>query len=218
MRVRLVPPWVVGVIDAVDGWDDGERAAVGASYRRLGQTAELDLDLLSEQGYGELAERLDAYRERCVAFWVNGGHGEALHVRRPLTSRSQIDRRGEPRVDLVDELVQLRALPGVGDFVDAWLAAGPDTERIARAAGAAGAHYEITDGRGTAEITVDGANWPAVLGGTASVGEVARVFLLEANWSAWRDRDVRRLTRVSVEAEEVWPAPTVVRSGPTTHG
>jgi len=68
-----------------------------------------------------------------------------------------------------------------------------------------------TDGvRSSAEVRVEGwREWPEALGGAASANEIERVFVLSANHAGWRDRMVRRLTRLDVYGVELLANPEV---------
>jgi hypothetical protein len=49
--------------------------------------------------------------------------------------------------------------------------------------------------------------WPTALGGPAAPNELHRHVKIVANHAKWRDRKVRRLVRVEVSCDEVWPDP-----------
>jgi hypothetical protein len=203
----LIAPWVVATLSALEGWDDEILRVVNRSYRALGESSELDADILATAGYGDLAQRLCDYDEQCREFWRGDSHGAFVTVQRTLATAVQIDRRDE-RADLVEEISFLRGIPVLAEYLDELLSGEPEPALL----GTWGTPLRATLTRkgtcGTATVRVDDpVLYPVSLGGLRSFGEVARLFVLGVNWAKWRDRDARRLVSVQSVAHEIWPMP-----------
>jgi len=157
-----------------------------------------------------LQERLEQYvvTNRRVGQQLLDGSaiGPYVVVRRLLASAAQqAGTKSANRGDLVSELEALRTVPETSLVIDALLGAAVD-ETTLRTLG-----EFSTDGvRSSAEVRVEGwREWPEALGGAASANEIERVFVLSANHAGWRDRMVRRLTRLDVYGVELLANPEV---------
>jgi hypothetical protein len=199
-----VPAFVVRLLDPdFTGWD-----SVGV---RVGGNIEADVDALDAINPG-LGARAGAYWERCRDFWDTyaAGHaaGHAVRIDRRVAYSRQSDTRNG-RVDLTGELAALEALPLLGPLVTELTGASPSR-------GDLDSRYAplIVTTTTNGDETVVTAEFPArqdfpsALGGPHSRGELARRFRLTVNHAKWRDRRVRRLVCVDVEAIEIWPDPT----------
>jgi len=171
----------------------------------------VDLDSL-ERLQPELGLRAARYWQRCREFWdtyADGATaGPAVLVERRIVAARQSDTR-QGRVDLTTHLAALEATPVIGALVSELTGARPDFEDLAsRSAPLTVTHCSSGD------ETVVIAEFPArhdfdtALGGAHSRGELRRKFRLTVNHAKWRDRRVRRLVAVEIDAVELWPDPT----------
>jgi hypothetical protein len=206
---HLIAPWAVATLAGVEAWDDQTLGEVERCGRVIGEEREVDADLLREGNYGDLADRLVAYDEKCRAYWAGDPRGDYLLAHRTLHVKTQVDRGGE-RSDLIEELAFLHGVNGAKPYLSELLSKAPDDSALELLAGPVEAVLErgseLLRAKATIRI-IEPLSYPAGLGGLASYGEVARVFVLDVNWAKWRDRDVRRLVSVTSVAEEVWPVP-----------
>jgi hypothetical protein len=175
--------------------------------RLVGERAEVDLDAVADRVSVELAQSFYSHYLVCRSFdeRAGSGAGALVRIQRQLVAAVQRTSK-QQRADLEDELAALEAVPGVGVVVEEFLGSRPDLEHLA----VLGDPFYIslsTDGdMSVATLAVDAElDWALALGGAASAGEVRRWIQLGANYAAWRDRRVRRLTRVTITTEEVWP-------------
>jgi hypothetical protein len=174
----------------------------GCCAVRLGERVEADVDAVRSAFGEEAAARVLTYWDAACALWRDG-KGPAIVIARTLTRATQKDSKAG-RLELSEELAALEQLRGGAEMVEALLAPSPDMDALSMyAPGAEGNETHIT-------ITRRAADWPAVLGGAPTPAELRRHVRLTANHSKWRDRKVRRLVRVEVTAEEVWPDPSRV--------
>jgi hypothetical protein len=189
--------------------------------RRVGDRVEVDLDEVARrdetvarwaENYFESARRLWAHlKEQPIS-------GEVLAVRRPLVKVHQSDSKRDGRADLRDELAGLEQYGGFHALLDALL--GPEVSRtdLEEAAGAWQREIDISGSRVQVKLWVcDPVAWSDAVGGPAGPGEVARIFTLVAQHAPWRDRRVRRLVALNVEAEELWPAVSAAPATGRTH-
>lgn len=199
-----VPPFVVSLIEPdFDAWD-----RVGVV---VGTTVEADVEALElvQPGLGARAAR---YWQRCREFWdayaAGATAGPAVVIERRLVTARQSDTR-QGRVDLVAPLAALEAAPAIGALVTELTGAAPDLTGLdQRYAPLVVSHIA------TGDETVVTVEFPArqdfdpVLGGPHARGELRRRFRLTVNHAKWRDRRVRRLVAVDIDAVELWPDPT----------
>ena len=167
---------------------------------RVAERVEISLDRVAAEMCPDTAARLDSYWERSKALWAQG-RGPAVLVRRSLVTARQIDRK-DGRVDLHDELAALEVLPGADSVIETLLGQDPDLALLQDA------HADRTGNETTVTLTHRSLEWPTALGGPAGPGELHRVIVVTANHAKWRDRKVRRLARVDVSVDEVWPDPS----------
>ena len=203
--VLLVPTHYLELIVGPD-W----AVVLGEQVRfvRVGKRVEADVASCSE----ELRDQLQAYVQ--VNRLVGGALASAapigpfVVVRRHLSSVvQQAGTRSASRGDLVSELEALRGLSETSLVAEALLASTVDEEALR-----AMAVDVVRDGVKTSvEVRVEGwREWPEALGGGAFANEIERVFVLGANHAGWRDRMVRRLTRLDVYGVELLADPRVV--------
>jgi hypothetical protein len=216
--MRTVPAHVASLLATLPAVQHSIGDALASSGRQIGERVELDLDALAQATSPAVAEIVAAYHQTCQSFQANLASGAPagayIAVRRPLLESEQSDRKGA-RVDLAQELEELLRVPALGEFCGALLDGlnSPTRQQnLDRFGPLLDARLETGGANQTvATVALQGRShpWPTQLGGPASPGEVRRVFTLTANHASWRDRRVRRLQRLVVEAEEVWPHPLV---------
>lgn len=187
--------------------------------RKVGEAVELDLVAVGERG-GEaglaLGSLLARYVWQCRSFWAGWSHGQAagryVRVRRLLAEAVQRSTKS-CKQDLALELDALMELAGVGDLIEELTGPEPDFESLS---GRFSTFGSLTrDGtRTTVTLALEGIDaWPQCLGGAPSAGELRRLLTVQVMHAAWRDRRNRRVTRVRVEADEVWPEPNPLPEG-----
>jgi hypothetical protein len=203
---RTVPALAAAIVCA----DRTERDIVTACGARVGATVEIDLDLVAAQDQA-LAARLEDYWSRCNELWDRFAGGDvgldAVDVRRLLRSVAQTDSR-EGRKDLNAEVDELVNLAVVGPLVKELLGSKPDFDSIVARGASVGLTVEASADAHTIRFTLPARRpWSSALGGSASRGEWERVFTLRVSHAAWRDRRVRRLMSLQIQATETWARP-----------
>jgi hypothetical protein len=166
----------------------------------VGKRVEVDLDQVAQTLSTEIADSLESYWSTAHQLWEQGS-GKAVLIRRRIMTSRQVDRK-DSRIDLHAELAALEELPGGDIIVEALLGQDVDLDALA--------NYTVSqDGNETAvTITHRSLDWPDALGGPGAPGELHRTITVTANHAKWRDRKVRRLVRIDVSVDEVWPDPT----------
>jgi len=150
--------------------------------------------------------KLEKYWELCrKSFTDRQSKMPTVTVSRFLREDRQTDTAGK-RYDLVEQYKFLANAPFSKDLVEILLSANPELSQISNHSSC---ESVITERSGyVVSLTGRGQQvWPTSLGGLPSPREVARSFKLTTNYAAWRDRKVRRLTKVESRAIEVWPSP-----------
>ncbi len=122
--------------------------------------------------------------------------------------------RGDRRHDLTGEAEALSVLPGFGNYFEILTGARPDRAQLRRAQ--VGLRIDLlagtvprNGGKGRAVFewrTAAAIPWPAALGGGSRIAERERSVLVEIRWAPWRDRRIRRLSRVAVRSHQSWPS------------
>lgn len=134
---------------------------------------------------------------------------QPIAVARTIVDDAQADSVAKGRVDLPDALVALTGLPGgAGDFFHELLAPTPDRETLRRLSAPFHGSFRFEeDGKqSTATLHFEGGDsWPAALGGEWT-SERMRSITVSCRYAKWRDRRVRRLSRVQVVARDAAPA------------
>jgi len=201
--MKLVPSHLCDLVFG-PGWTDAPALAeLVASAVKLGAgRVEVDLD----QAPSELADLVLGYQEanRMVASQLEGGEaiGPWIITSRLLVSRvQQAGTKSAQRGDLAAELAGLREIDECDKVAEILLASTVDLEAL-KATGAE--LVESTGAKTVVKVRIEGQrDWPESLGGGASRNEIERHILLSANHASWRDRQLRRLTRVDVHALEI---------------
>lgn len=199
--------------------DPAVRAAAGSTGVQVGAALELPVAALESLVPG-LGARVEGFFLAARGLWAGldiGGLASsfspegtlalpegAVLVRVPLIDVRQKDSR-TVRVDLSGQLEALEHVPvlrpalGLLDSEPAWEALG-SLGRLER------------DGdRSSLTVDVRSPLWPLELGAAPCPGELRRSVCLEASHAGWRDRRVRRLLRVRVDALQLWPDPSPFR-------
>jgi hypothetical protein len=203
---RSVPALVLELVDpSFAHWD-----AVGV---HLGDAVEVGIPELARFS-PELADRCNAYWAACRRFWDDVAAGavrrDGVETRRVLAENRQTDSR-QGRCDLTAELEAfstgdlaglVEQLTGTGVNWDE-ISSNPMVESVVRD-GDASTVTLLYPGRGA---------WDDVLGGGCSRAETGRRFMLGLSHAKWRDRRVRRVVSLSVEAVEIWPNPAPFHLG-----
>ena len=199
-----VPTFVLALIrPEFTAWDQ-----VGC---RVGDRVEVSTFTLEqlEAGLGLEAAR---YWDRCRVFWDRFAAGESglvgLTVERELArdrqSTSHADRR-----DLVEAVEALEAQPSLASVVATALGNEPDWDALRSLGAVVEAGAKDTT---VVTYTYRGRqDWPVLLGGLPSRGELARTFTFVVSHAKWRDRRNRRLVEFAVAAAEIWPDPQTTR-------
>lgn len=193
--------------------DNGELAVVYAKHTTdIDGHAYVDVDACREadQFSRDAGEALAAYMEACEKFWANMAAGKEvgpyMATRRILAADRQRD-----NADLSEVYEEALELPVVGRGLDTALESEPELRAVdAIAAACGGEAVESQPGEMELSFYVDTAEqwvWGASLGGRPGPGEAVREVRFWVRHAKWRDRKVRRLTRVEVAAHELWPQP-----------
>lgn len=157
----------------------------------VGGRVELDLAAVRDRVGDQTAERLGSYWAACRRFWnraatTGAPQGAAVRIERLLLDVRQDT--GRAKQDLTVQLDALRQVPELAAELRTLLDEHPAGER----------QVQLWAPRGL---------WGAELGGAPSSGELRRRFTIDVRYAGWRDRPGRRLARVQVHAEELWPDP-----------
>jgi hypothetical protein len=172
-------------------------ALVRSCAVRLGNKVEVSLEAVKETAGAEAAERLSNYWRAATQMW-SSGKGRAVLVRRPLVQVAQKDGK-EGRVELAAELAALELIPEGDALVEALLGPAVQPDQLTS--------VETNGNETSVTVTRRMVEWPTALGGPAAPNELHRHVKIVANHAKWRDRKVRRLVRVEVSCDEVWPDP-----------
>lgn len=189
-------------------------AAAAGHLRMLGDRPEVDLPSLAADAV-DVAHALSQYWTACQQLWEDLRHGAAtgsyVMVSRSVHRATQQNSK-KAKVDLTGELAACADIPEVADIVNALTDPDPDEVLLASLAEQVNGSFNSSAGALSVSVHATGAlTWPQLLGGVSWPGEVRRSLTLTAKHAPWRDRRVRRLWRVSVDVEEVWPDPTFAR-------
>lgn len=134
--------------------------------------------------------------------------GQVTTCARTLVDAAQADSVAMGRVDLNAAFQALCELPGgAGGFFRELLSSEPDVRVLKQLSAAFNGSFSFeADGRqSTATLHFQGdEDWPEALGGTWT-SERMRSITVNCRYAKWRDRRVRRLTRVVVDAVDIIP-------------
>lgn len=169
----------------------------------VGDCIEVDLSRLKD---AHTAARLERYWQLCRQF-LAAPTGDAVLVRRSLYSATQVDTASQ-RSDLNAELDWLQGNNLTRPLVTEALATAPDWERVRLLLSPLdgtiaqdGAWTTLRFRLPTTALLPDGSSKPAWR------HEQRRSVQLRISHAGWRDRRVRRLVEVHIEADELWPDP-----------
>jgi hypothetical protein len=197
---RSVPLFVVELLDP--SFTAYDRIGV-----RVGEATEAgieELNLVTD----DLGFKAAAYWEHCRRFWDDISNdrrrNDAVEIHRRLMDVRQIDSQ-QGRLDLVSEMKSL-ADTALAPLLEQITAGAPDWTAVRVHPLVTSLHREGD----CTEVSVRYSgreNWQPALGGVCSRGEIGRVFTFNVNHTSWRDRRVRRLVSMRIEAIELWPNP-----------
>lgn len=208
--MRLIPAYLAEIAA-------GDQSSALARYgREYGDRIEVDLDAL-EADHPQLVAQIDHYLGKVRQFRRHPA-GAYVAVKVPLLEVQQQDNR-QGRVDLTDQLDALERSV-LATTVDTLLATTLDVDRLEIVGSAHKAHLQQDSRHRTVcQLTVTGVrDWDRALGGAAGPDEVARILTLTASHATWRDRRVRRLAGVRVDAAVLLPASSAASSATTGGG
>ncbi len=159
-----------------------------------------------------LSERLERFCQESQSVLRDhlegvGGRPFAL-VRRTVVEHVQRD-DAQGRSDLAHVLEATQGVQLLGWVLESLCGTTPDYAEILRKASVWDARLEQDGVRSVLTLDIPSAKgWPDALGGSQGLRELKRRITIETNHAKWRDRRVRRLVRVLVEADELWADPT----------
>jgi len=129
----------------------------------------------------------------------------ALDINRNILTKRQSDTING-KADLKEEYQALLAIPLWGKVVKDLLVANPDKDNLLLSVTSLGGKLDFADGEATLTFTLPARNdWSPALGSFHSRGEYKREFVVKIKYAKWRDRRVRRLYELTINAKEFWP-------------
>lgn len=203
---QSAPLAVLAALGALDVLDTAQVHAAASCTIAVGSCPEIDLRALSWHD-AALARTVADYWSATRALFAGNGRSSWVGLRRIVHVAAQSD-NGAGRKDLHGELAALEQLPGLGPVLELALAAECDVDALTAETSRIRGDVTVSDdGSVTVTVPVDGVRyWDTSLGGPGMPTEVRRTVTFTARHARWRDRRVRRLTRVVVHADEIWPA------------
>jgi hypothetical protein len=192
-------------VHAVDNSHDAALVALAAT--RLGVDGAGGAAAGVNERYGCDAVERWLQAERRFQFLLARGDevGSYILCERPLGVWSQTG--GAAKADLVAQYAALADCDELCDGVRVALAGEFDSAAFGSLGGVVLDVGEST----VCELRSEaGRSWPDALGGGASRGEIERRFVLHVRRATWRDRAVRRLSRLEVFAVELHADPVAV--------
>jgi hypothetical protein len=180
--------------------------------RAVGHRCEVSLGVVEQLLGEDRADALWAYQRRCGRFWdkvadQTAGGERYVRVNRMLLDAVQ-DAKSGKKTDLGAQYDALVEVAGVGELIEEATSETPDWERVTKLGETMGLELDDSgDGAVTLRLAVEADSFDPALGGAPSRGELRRWLTVVVRHAVWRDRRRRRLARVTVEAEEVWPEP-----------
>jgi hypothetical protein len=205
-RLRSVPI-LAASLSVTDPYELEVIASCGV---KVGNSAEIDLNRVGSL-LPDLAERLSAYWIRCGLLWDRYAAGETglevVDVLRTLRTNAQTDSR-QGRLDLNSEMHSLFSLAVIGPLLEEVLGSKPDFSSILERGKSVGLDIQSIGDTHTVSFSLPSRRpWVEELGSVSSRGEWERKFTLRVSHAPWRDRRVRRLVSIKIEACESWPKP-----------
>lgn len=208
-----VPSFIVDL--ALGEAGDGVVSELDRCAVMVGRRPELNLDKVRDRLGERHAAALEAYWGECRRFWARMRSGTAagpfVATRRVLVDATQDT--GRSKRDLGNELNALLACPAAAPVAELLLDATLAVPALERAVATNGGVLDVPAAPGdpaSATLLVSGVGCPPELGGFPSIGEVRRFVTISARHASWRDNRRRRLARVTVRVDEVWPHPNTV--------
>jgi hypothetical protein len=209
--MELVPTHYVDLVLG-DLWRDrGDFFELAHSGVRIGSRVEVDISTAPEDVREAVLSYLDSNRTLGRDLAAGAPIGPWIVTERNLLSvTQQAGSKSVARGDLAREyeaLKQVSETQGVieslcGSSIDESIFCVPEVSVV-----------EQVGTRTVVRVRVEGARaWPQCLGGAPSANEVERLFTLHTNHAAWRDRQVRRLSRVDVACVELLADPAPQRA------
>ncbi len=207
--MRLVPLACAEIVLGGAWSDDPRYYPLVQGARSLG--GRVELDVAAAGVLPAVADALvgyaDADRSYAERFSAGRPVGPWIITKRRVGSWQQgAGTKSARRGDLHEQLIGLEAHPETQVLVEHLLTSQVDVGALERAGVLLRSDEKVT----RAELTVEGhRSWGAALGGAASASEIERLFVVEANHAAWRDRVLRRLCSLEVWSIELHtdPAP-----------
>jgi hypothetical protein len=218
------------------------RAAISSCGKGIGHRIEVDIDAVDLACPG-LGTPLRDFADASAHLWQHaassspypadradgapgGQHDPAGADRLPyvLVRRTVCDHRQATgkanRADLVAVYEELTDISVLADLVEELTAEAPDVSVLTDMLSVLTGTVAVSSpGELTATVSLDGRYaFPDLLGGVAWTAEVRRRFTFTTRQAAWRDRRVRRLSRVQVAIDELWADPAAYQQQLPGHG
>lgn len=183
------------------------KAALQSCGRQVGGRVELDLNAVAQIS-PDLVGPLREFSAKTHEALADGEATNGVRTQRWVRDAKQISTR-DKKTDLTRELAALQMVPATAELITYLTGPDPDEEEVVELARMVGARVE-RDEKGVWQVDVPlvgDITWPSELGGVKYSTEVGRFVSFTVRQAAWRDRRVRRLTRVRVAIEEMWCDP-----------
>lgn len=182
-------------------WESLARAGV-----RVAGATEIDISVADEPTRRAVLSYLDRNRTLARDLKNEAAIGAWVITRRSLgVWNQQAGGRSKGRGDLSAQFEALRMISETAEVAEAILGSEIDEDVLV------GDNIEVVEReelKTVVRLRVEGTReWPGALGGASSANEIERVITLVANHASWRDRQVRRLARVEVDAIEILADP-----------
>jgi hypothetical protein len=208
--MKLVPTHYVDLVLG-DNWRRrGDLTDLAQAGVLVANRVEVDL----EAGPTDVAERVLNYLDRCRTLareLENGSIGPWVVVSLPLiTHIQQAGSRSTKRGDLSEVYAALLECEETRAVLEGALGAALDVGGVTLSGGVVSANEGNV---AVVEVRVEGSrDWPEILGGAGGPNEIERLFRFCVNHAPWRDRQVRRLTKVEIFSIEMLCDPRVSAS------
>jgi hypothetical protein len=208
--VKLVPIYYVDLVLGDDWRQREDLAGLARAGVKVASRVEVDL----EAGPADVAEQVLNYVDRCRTLareLERGAIGPWVVVSLPLiTHIQQAGSKSAKRGDLSDVYAELSNHEETRAILENALGATLDIGGVTLSGGVVTA---LEGNASRVEVRVEGPrDWPEILGGAAGPNEIERLFRFYVNHAPWRDRQVRRLTRVEIFSIEMLSDPRVATS------
>jgi hypothetical protein len=206
--VKLVPAHYVDLVLGDDWRQREDLTELAHAGVKVANRVEVDV----EAGPTAVAEQVLNYVDRCRTLareLERGAIGAWVVVSLPLiTHVQQAGSKSAKRGDLSDVYTVLLEHEETRAVLENALGATLDVGGVTLSGGVV---TELEGNAARVEIRVEGPrDWPEILGGAAGPNEIERLFRFYVNHAPWRDRQVRRLTRVEIFSIEMLCDPRVI--------